>query len=710
MLTMNGTNNNIADSDYARKRREIFSLVKELRALGAENEIQIPRIAVIGGQSAGKSSLVEAVTGISVPRDSGTCTRCPMECTIVTPSEQSSWSCSVSLRRSGQPNEAFSPMLTSKNDVDIWLRRAQTAILSPHASPRTFQDMSYKQLKDLTSDSRTLKFSRDVVAVDIEDPEGTDLSFIDLPGLVQNEDDDMIALVRGLVEHYINDPATIIIVTIPASDDMENQQAMRLAKAADPEGLRTIGVVTKPDSLTSGASGAREKWLNILQKKSHKLKLGYYVVRLPDDDERAVNPSRRDLEQLATKFFQGNVPWSSLLNSGRLGIPNFIDNISRVLMRIIKEALPKLKEDVHAKLQEVIQRINALPEEVTVDATTEILNRISKFCTDLQGEVYGLNDDKKFVHDSREIYHAFKVAIQCTAPNFRPLENPLEYAALLPPRVEVEEAIADFRDDVQLGAPIGLLEVRQVMKDSTGWELPHNIPYEAKKRLIKRFIDQWSTPAQECYDAIISILSNTLDEKTEKHFGQFPALEKRLSVDIRSELVDYAEHGQQCLIDALECEKATYFMQNNHYFEASYRLWLSHYRDLHLHPYRYIPKSPVSSPGIISVGASVAPTPPIPQIDAEIMVMADVRAYFKVAYKRVIDNIPNTIQRHLNQKMADNLQNRLVAKLGLGGSDSSQRLADLLAEDPTTKNLRVQLQTKKKRLEEIRVRLNNFTF
>lgn len=60
--------------------------------------------------------------------------------------------------------------------------------------------------------------------------------------------------------------------------------------------------------------------------------------------------------------------------------------------------------------------------------------------------------------------------------------------------------------------------------------------------------------------------------------------------------------------------------------------------------------------------------------------------------------------------MADNLQNRLVAKLGLGGSDSSQRLADLLAEDPTTKNLRVQLQTKKKRLEEIRVRVNNFTF
>lgn len=105
-----------------------------------------------------------------------------MECTIVTPSEQSSWSCSVSLRRSGQPNEAFSPRLTSKSDVDIWLRRAQTAILSPHASPRTFQDMSYKQLKDLTSDSRTLKFSRDVVAVDIEDPEGTDLSFIDLPG------------------------------------------------------------------------------------------------------------------------------------------------------------------------------------------------------------------------------------------------------------------------------------------------------------------------------------------------------------------------------------------------------------------------------------------------------------------------------------------------------------------------------------------------
>ncbi|KAF7360122.1 Interferon-induced GTP-binding protein Mx2 [Mycena venus] len=86
----------LSASQYAAHRKELLSLMSQLRAVGAQGELDLPRIAVIGNQSAGKSSVVEAISGIKVPRDAGTCTRCPMECRLS--SSTNAWSCRISLR------------------------------------------------------------------------------------------------------------------------------------------------------------------------------------------------------------------------------------------------------------------------------------------------------------------------------------------------------------------------------------------------------------------------------------------------------------------------------------------------------------------------------------------------------------------------------------------------------------------------------------
>jgi hypothetical protein len=113
-----------------------------------------------------------------------------MECSMS--SSADSWSCVVSLRFDyddiGRPlpsseRKTFSPVITDKGDVEIWLRRAQAAILSPHRSPDVFNSHSAQELRGLAiSDTRTLKFSRNIVCIDIKDPDATDLSFVDLPG------------------------------------------------------------------------------------------------------------------------------------------------------------------------------------------------------------------------------------------------------------------------------------------------------------------------------------------------------------------------------------------------------------------------------------------------------------------------------------------------------------------------------------------------
>ncbi|KAF8833698.1 hypothetical protein BDN67DRAFT_985847 [Paxillus ammoniavirescens] len=116
----------LSSTEYARRGKELMRLINDLRSMGAETIIDLPSIVVIGGQSAGKSSLVEAVSGVNVPRDSGTCTRCPMECTMS--SSAKTWSSTIKLRfdydSSGRPlvrskEVAFGAPITERDDLRL---------------------------------------------------------------------------------------------------------------------------------------------------------------------------------------------------------------------------------------------------------------------------------------------------------------------------------------------------------------------------------------------------------------------------------------------------------------------------------------------------------------------------------------------------------------------------------------------------------------
>jgi vacuolar protein sorting-associated protein 1 len=120
-------------------------------------------------------------------------TSCPMECSLLSSSD--AWSCQITLRfdhdGSGRALQnlrtvSFGPLLTNKADVEIWLRRAQAAILSPHLDPIVFHTQSREDLRGMArADAQVLKFSRNAVCVEICDPDATDLAFTDLPGMLQ---------------------------------------------------------------------------------------------------------------------------------------------------------------------------------------------------------------------------------------------------------------------------------------------------------------------------------------------------------------------------------------------------------------------------------------------------------------------------------------------------------------------------------------------
>ncbi|KAF8434537.1 P-loop containing nucleoside triphosphate hydrolase protein [Boletus edulis BED1] len=742
----------LSSSEYARRRREMMQLINDLRSLG-QTLMDLPSIVVIGGQSAGKSSLVEAVSGVNVPRDSGTCTRCPMECTMS--SSATTWSCRIKLRfdydSSGHSSQqqkeiSFGPTITDKNEVDIWLRRAQAAILNPNDPPESFHRKSIQELRNLTA-TNSLKFSRNVVSIFIEDPSATDLSFVDLPGLIQNEDEEVVELVRQLTEGYISRQNTIILTTIPMSDDMQNQLSVKMAKLADPEGERTIGILTKPDTLGDGAVNSKQLWLDVIEGRQHTLKHGYYCVRLPDDAQRAQHLSRAALPRIAADWFDATPPWSGVADRGRFGIPAFVTDISVLLVHHINRLIPQLKQDVERLLDSCLEEIGALPSPVEVDPQIEVLRRVNAFCYAFKDVVSGANSDKSLAQRNRALYTIFAREIGGTSPDFRPFENPKQYMSI--DELDSEEHTEVRNDKVQI---MGVYEVRKTIAESIAWELPGNIPYEAKTRLINQFTDLWFAPAEKCVASINDVLDDVIRQLTKTHFGQFRVLQNTISDLIRPDIEEYKSKVPLIVKETLNLELVPIYSQNVKDFQDLREKWLNKYRRARKNPGDYrIPESPPegASKGsrpkknlkldhsCVSMGASEAyETPeiqalrylaqagykdltvedlarlyPRDQFEDELVVMADVRAYFTIAYKRIIDHVPLKIHQSLHLALAVKLSVSLLQRLIVDSTSTgnfADRMKELVSEDPAIGAKRVQLETKRTRLQEMRRKLVNF--
>ena len=223
--------------------KSLVQAVQTLRDLGVEIlGLPLPKIVVVGDQSTGKSSLIEGISEIKVPRHAGTCTRCPLEINLVENSETNSkWTCKITLiTRYHHESELLEramrtrPLgpwiaqdradkfvfatLTSKAQVEDALYRAQLAILNignAHGD--------YKLGLTLPQDNLKVKFSPNVIQLDISGPGLPNLSFYDLPGVVNvsevAREEYLVTLVNNLVKKYISTSDCINLLAIRMTDD-----------------------------------------------------------------------------------------------------------------------------------------------------------------------------------------------------------------------------------------------------------------------------------------------------------------------------------------------------------------------------------------------------------------------------------------------------------------------------------------------------------
>lgn len=130
------------------------------------------------------------------------------------------------------------------------------------------------------------------------------------------------------------------------------QQVVRMAREADPEGLRTIGVLTKPDTIEDSD---HEAWVRVLSGDRYPLRLGYYCVRNPTPKELEDNMSLEEAAAKESSFFSSKAEFASapFAVQQRYGVQALREALSKELVVLAQRELPKLRKSVEDKLAKV---------------------------------------------------------------------------------------------------------------------------------------------------------------------------------------------------------------------------------------------------------------------------------------------------------------------------------------------------------------------
>ncbi|KAF5354814.1 hypothetical protein D9756_005633 [Leucocoprinus leucothites] len=740
----------LSNPQMSQSRRKMLDLVNRLHSTGVQVDIDLPQIAVIGSQSAGKSSLIESISGIALPRAAGTCTRCPTECRLAHSDTQ--WKCVVSLRFTtdasgatlGQPrNEIFGLPIFNREQVEERIRRAQRAILNPSKPAKQFLDDD-----DEDSGEAELSFSHNCVSLQISGPDVADLSFCDLPGLIAsvgrggNVDD--IKLVEGLVTSYIKKPSCIILLTVACETDFENQGAHQIAKAWDPEGKRTIGVLTKPDRIPVGEE---PEWLRFIKNEKEPLANNWYCVKQPSSNDLKQNWTWQQAREKERHFFSATAPWCELegMYQKFLRTSNLVDRLSSVLSDLIAKRLPEIQDELEKSIYTTRELLRKLPRAPSQQPMNEVATLLHEFVAGLTRHITGVPDKQGLIQSIRPAQEQFRQEIRSTAPQFRPYEKKFADSRTMPRATFLDHEGGDVSENHELEASqttaLGKNKRRrndvfidEVFKRAQSYrtrELPGNYPFVVQQSYIDECVKGWRSPAQILCRSAHNTLSDHLKTLIRKHFAHFGQgmLEHRVRVLVQDHLKSCLARTEEKINWLVDLEDKA-FSLNTHYLTDYKSKFLAYYRGARnkgnhadimstISTYTPLSSSATNSKGVpvlcgiakvlsglAELGLTgikandLAKLLKTDDMEPALEIMADVRAYFQVAYKRFSDNIPMAIDRELICGVERNVLPLLWNGLGLNSLDAHRICKEFAQESSAISNRREELTKKLQRLEE----------
>ncbi|KFK37264.1 hypothetical protein AALP_AA4G234900 [Arabis alpina] len=299
----------------------------------------LPSVAVVGGQSSGKSSVLESIVGRDfLPRGSGIVTRRPLV---------------LQLHKTGNGTEEYAEFL--------------------HITNKRFFDFSLvrKEIQDETDriTGKNKQISSVPIHLSIYSPNVVNLTLIDLPGLtkvaVEGQPETIVEDIESMVRSYVSKPNCLILAISPANQDIATSDAIKLAKEVDPAGDRTFGVLTKLDLMDKGTDA-----LDVIEGRSYRLQHPWVgiVNRSQADINKSVDMMvARSKER---EYFETSPEYGHL--AAKMGSEYLAKLLSKLLESIIRKRIPNILALITRSIEELERELNQLGRPVAIDAGAQL--------------------------------------------------------------------------------------------------------------------------------------------------------------------------------------------------------------------------------------------------------------------------------------------------------------------------------------------------
>lgn len=504
-----------------------MDIIDGLRSKGVSRYIDLPQIVACGGQSSGKSSVLQAISGLSFPVGTNLTTTFATELVLRRTTGTSEERCRVSI----QPGKDHSEDQRKK--------------LEAFGFSTTFDELSIGGVVDRARNAMALndskRFCDDVLRIEVSGPTQPHLTIVDLPGLFSAGNKDQSReegqLVKSLVRSYMKNPRSIILAVVSAKSQFAEQIVTEYARDLDHSRSRTLGLVTKPDTLPAG-SEMEDMYFKMARNEDVDFRLGWHVIVNRDYQDRAISNAERDEKEVA--FLSSGV-WDSLPQSHK-GVAALRTRLSEVLRDHIVAQLPQVVTDIEDGLRDCTDRLERLgmargdPDE----QRKYLLNASHRFSSLIRSAVDGVYGDSFFgnARDDEGYHKRLRAVVQNTLEDFaqdmRKNGQAREIVDFYSEGMEDKMTPQVLRSDY-------LAEVRRLMRRTRGCELPGTYNPLVITELFHEqcqpwsdLVESYSTRIMSAVDSSVnSILSQAVDEETKDrlwmgHIGE--ALEELKTV------------------------------------------------------------------------------------------------------------------------------------------------------------------------------------
>eukprot|EP01103_Thecamoeba_quadrilineata_P002240 TRINITY_DN12230_c0_g1_i1.p1 TRINITY_DN12230_c0_g1~~TRINITY_DN12230_c0_g1_i1.p1 ORF type:complete len:747 (-),score=137.40 TRINITY_DN12230_c0_g1_i1:84-2288(-) len=486
----------------------VINKLQEVLSTVGIDAIDLPQIVVVGSQSSGKSSVLENIVGRDfLPRGSGIVTRRPLVLQLIKIPAQTD---------------------KSREEWGEFVHKASQPIYD------------FNQIRDeiaLETDRETGRnkgISNKPIMLKIYSPHVLNLTLVDLPGITRvpigDQPLDIEIQIRNMILQYISKPNALILAVSAANSDLSNSDAIQIAREVDPEGARTIGVLTKVDIMDRGTDA-----LDMIMGRVVPLKLGFIpVINRSQQDINTKKPIRQAVKE-EQEFFQRHPKYRSI--AAQCGTLYLSKTLNQILLYHIRDTLPDLKAKVNKMMQDAHSELISYGEN-TIDSGNSkgalLLQILTKFQTDYRDSIEGKSAEVSLneLHGGARINYIFN------------------------------EIYTNHLNTIQPTDGLTNNDIRTAIRNATGPRAALFIPEMSFELLVKKQIQRLLEPSLQCVDLAYDELQRIVTHLESKELQRFAVLRDRL-VEVIHELLNRLRKPTKNMINSLINIELSYINTNH---------------------------------------------------------------------------------------------------------------------------------------------------